>query len=200
MDTKPTGNNDAWYPGAQLTRPERAMLESAIALGFPPGPRRAESPGEGTEVVSVEPKARADDGTVLSMAELWENPTRAKEGLQPAALVRLADGKSHTMRVCAALISKPGTPIAEATVIADPGMSAQAIAGVIADGYGRGPEHRAADAANARRAARNALGEEARGIEEHILTLARAHLCPLVPEGQSYTVRIDSEAAEFVAR
>ena len=72
MHTKSIGGKDTWYPGPQLTAPERAMLESAIALGLPPAPRRAERPGEGTEVVSVEPKARAGDDTVLSMVELWE--------------------------------------------------------------------------------------------------------------------------------
>ena len=176
--------------GAQLTRPERAMLESAIALGFPPGPRRAESPGEGTEVVSVEPKARADDGTVLSMAELWENPTRAKEGLA-AGRARAAlptTGKSHTMRVCAALISKPGTPIAEATVIADPRhVGPRPSRGVIADGYGRGPEHpggRRCERATRRAQRAGRRGPRNRGA--HFDARARAHLCPLVPEGQSY--------------
>ena len=103
------------------------------------------------------------------------------------------------MRVCAALASDPGTPILEATVIPDPTMSAAAIAAVITDGYGRGPEHRAADAASARRTALSALGEEARGIEEHIAGLAQAHLCPLVPDGKSYTIRIESDHAEVVA-
>ena len=199
MNTKSVGESDAWYPAPQLTAPERAMLESAIALGFPPAPRRAERPGEGTEVVSVEPRARARDGTVLTSAELSESPTEAKGSVQPAALVRLADGTSHTMRVCAALVSDAGTPIAEATVIPDRGMSADAIAGVIADGYGRGAEHRVVDAANARYAALRALGEDARGLEERIVALARAHLCPLVPEGESYTVRIENDGAELVA-
>ena len=200
MPTRPVGERDAWYPASQLTAPERAMLESAIALGFPPAPRRAERPGEGTEVVTVEPRARARDGTVLTGAELSESPTEAKESMQAAALVRLADGTSHTMRVCAALVSDAGTPITEATVIADRGMSVYAIAGVIADGYGRGAEHRAVDAANARYAALRALGEEARGLEERVVALARAHLCPLVPEGESYTVRIENDGAELVAR
>ena len=151
MKTEPIGESDAWYPAPQLTAPERAMLDNAIALGFPPAPqppspRRAERSGEGTEVVGVEPCARAPDGTVLTNAALSERPIEAKESVQPAALVRLADGTSHTMRICAALVSEAGTPIAEAKVIPDPGMSADAIAAVIADGYGRGVEHRAVDA------------------------------------------------------
>ena len=199
MPTRPIGERDAWYPAPQLTAPERAMLESVIALGFPPAPRRAERPGEGTEVVNVKPRAIARDGTVLTSAELSERPTEAKESVQPAALVRLADGTSHTIRVCAALVSDAGTPITEATVIADRAMSADAIADVIADGYGRGAEHRAVDAANARYAALRALGEEARGLEERVVALARAHLCPLVPAGESYTVRIQNDGAELVA-
>ena len=83
---------------------------------------------------------------------------------------------------------------------ADRGMSANAIAGVIADGYGRGAEHWAVDAANARYAALRALGEEARGLEERIVALARAHLCPHVPVGESYTVRIENDGVELVAR
>ena len=78
MNTKPVGENDAWYPAPQLTAPERAMLESAIALGFPPAPRRAGRPGEGTEVVSVEPRARARDGTVLTSAEALGEPDRGE--------------------------------------------------------------------------------------------------------------------------
>ena len=35
MKTRPVGESDAWYPAPQLTAPERAMLENAIALGFP---------------------------------------------------------------------------------------------------------------------------------------------------------------------
>ena len=140
MKTKLLGESDAWYPTPQLTAPERAMLENAIALGFPPAPRRAEGRGEGTEVVRVEPCARAPDGTVLTRAELWESATGTRKDIQPAALVRLADGTSHTMRVCGALVSDAGTPIAEAAVIADHAMSAGAIAAVIADGYGRGVE------------------------------------------------------------
>ena len=79
-------------------------------------------------------------------------------------------------------------------------MSADAIAAVIADGYGRGVEHRAVDAANARYATLNALGEEARGLEERIVALARVQLCPLVPEGETYTVRIENDGAEIVAQ
>ena len=85
-------------------------------------------------------------------------------------------------------------------MIADYAMSANTIAAVIADGYGRGVEHRAVDAANARHAALSALGEEARGIEEHIVALARAQLCPLVPPGEIYTVRIENDGAELVAQ
>ena len=181
-------------------RPERAMLEDAIALGFRPAPRRAERPGEGTEVVSVEPCARAPDGTVLTRSELWESATGTRMDMQPAARVRLADGTSHTMRICAALVSDARTPIAEATVIAGHGMSAGAIAAVIADGYGRGVEHRAVDAANARHAALSALGEEARGLEERIVALARAQLCPLVPPGEIYTVRMENDGVELVAQ
>ena len=62
------------------------------------------------------------------------------------------------MRVCGALVSDAGTPIAEAAVIADHAMSAGAIAAVIADGYGRGVEHRNVDVANARYEALSALG------------------------------------------
>ena len=94
MKSKPVGESDAWYPAPQLTAPEREMLDNAIALGFPPAPRRAERPGEGTEVVGVEPCARAPDGTVLTSAALSERPIEAKESVQPAALVRLADGNS----------------------------------------------------------------------------------------------------------
>ncbi|MDD9981152.1 MAG: hypothetical protein OXU81_07305 [Gammaproteobacteria bacterium] len=200
MKTKSIGESDAWYPAPQLTAPERAMLKNAIALGFPPAPRRAERSGEGTEVVGVEPCARAPDGTVLSGAELWESETGTRKDTQPAALVRLADGTSHTMRICAALVSDAGTPIAEAAVIADHAMSADAIAAVIADGYGRGVEHRDVDAANARYAALSAFGEEARGLEERIVALARVQLCPLVPPGESYTVRIENVGAELVAQ
>ena len=135
-------------------------------------------------MVGVEPCARAPDGTVLTSADLSERPTEANEGVQPAALVRLADGTSHTMRICAGLVSDAGTPIGEAKVIPDHGMSADAIAAVSADGYGRGVEHWALDAASARYAALRALGEEARGIEERIVALARAQLCPLVPPGE----------------
>ena len=176
MKTKPVGESDAWYPAPQLTAPERAMLNNAIALGFPPAPRRAERPSEGTEVVGVEPCARAPDGTVLTRAELRESATGTRKDTQPAALVRLADGTSHTMRICAALVSDAGTPVAEAKVIADRGMSADAIAAVIAGGYCRGVERRAVDAANARYATLRALGEEARGLEERIVALARATL------------------------
>ena len=138
MKPKPVRESDAWYPAPQLTAPERAMLDNAIALGFPPAPRRAERSGEGTEVVGVEPCARAPTGTVLTGAELSERPTEAKEVVQPAALVRPADGTSHTMRICAALLSDAGTPIAETKVIPDRAMSAETIAAVISDGYGRG--------------------------------------------------------------
>lgn len=71
--------------------------------------------------------------------------------MQPAAHVRLADGTSHTMRVCAPPVSDSGTPIAEAAVIADHAMSAGVIAAVIADGC-RGVEHRTVDVARARHA------------------------------------------------
>ena len=151
-------------------------------------------------MVGVEPCARAPDGTVLTGAELSERPTEANVGVQPAALVRLADGTIHTMRICAALVSDAGTPIGEVRVIPDRGMSADAIAAVIADGYGRGVEHRVVDAASARYAALRALGEEARGLEERIMALARAQLCPLVPPGEIYTVRIENDGAELVAQ
>ena len=64
-------------------------------------------------MVGVEPCARAPDGTVLTSAELWERATGTRKDMQPAARVRLADGTSHTMRICAALVSDAGTPIAE---------------------------------------------------------------------------------------
>ena len=125
--------------------------------------------------------------------------TRSAASAVTGAWTSVADGTSHTMRVCAALVSEAGTPTAEATVIPDRGKSGQAIAGVIADGYGRGTEHGAVDAASARYVALRALGEEARGLEERIVALARAHLCPRVPEGESYAVRIENDGAELVA-
>ena len=199
MKPKPVGESDAWYPAPQLTAPERAMLDNAIALGFPPAPRRAERSGEGTEVVSVEPCARAPTSSVLTGAELSERPTEAKEVVQPAALVRLADGTSHTMRICAALLSDAGTPIAEARVIPDRAMSAEAIAAVIADGYGRGsntgPSTRRTRAT--RRSARSARRSEG---SKSASWRSRAQLCPLVPEGESFTVRIGNDGVELVAQ
>ena len=46
MKTRRIGESDAWYPAPQLTAPERAMLENAIALGFPPAHGGPEYPAK----------------------------------------------------------------------------------------------------------------------------------------------------------
>lgn len=195
-----TDERERWsLDQAELSAPERAMLDNAMALGFAPAPVRDERGSGAHHVTGVEAILETRSGTLHTIDEIANDPSILEWGARPRLRIGFRNRESVVMPITAALVSDADTAITEIEVIVDPSYSVNAIAKLIENGYAPAPSggRPVGDDADLiaweRAALASGFGEDA---ERHLVEgLITRYVSPHVSPGRAHRALIESDNA-----